>query len=218
MAFGDRFTPATWTALDGIGTQWRLLSFSQRTAPTWEKYWSDHREYWGIDDPEARKFRPWFWETYSPESFLANAREEYEVSVNHYQCWNGLCKVDETVEVIPISRSVIILSKDWKGQVSDHSDLEVEIYQAHFALLIPTTFACEIFSYGTITIPLGSVPHQMGERAGSHRIRHNQAKFNKPQSFKIAHDQAAGRIKLWDAEFQICNHSQATTKAGLPRR
>lgn len=209
MAFGDRFTPAAWGTLGDIGTQWRLVSFHERPPPTWERFWADHRKYWGVDAPEGRKSRPWFWATYTEHSFLEKAREEHEKLVLYYKQWNGYCQIGETVAVVPLSPSSIALSKNWRGSISDHVDIEIELYRAHVAFIIPSSYVCEVYSYGTITVPRGSIPQQMGESAGSRRVRHNRSSFFRTQSFDVRLDAAACRIAIWDATFDISGRKDA---------
>ena len=209
MSFGDWKRTARWTSLGHIGNQWRLVSFTAQRPPSWERYWAEHREYWRVDDPEGRKTRPWFWETFTEESFLARARVQYASLLEHYKRWNGLCKVGEVIAVIPLSPRALALSRDWKGSISDHSDLEVELHRTYSAFLIPATFECSIYSYGTITVLPGSMEVQMGERVGTSRIRHDQAGFSRSQDHSVVLDASRDRIRIWDALFEVQHRKTA---------
>jgi hypothetical protein len=203
MSFGDRKSTARWTSLGDIGSEWRLISFSERQPPSWERYWSEHREYWAVDDPEGRKTRLWFWETFTEESFLAKARLQYANYVEYLKHWSGLCKVGEVIAVIPVSPTTVVLSRNWSGSISDHSDLEVVLYQTYRTFLIPAGFECSIYSYGTITVLPGSMEAQMGERVGSSRIRHDRGGFTRAQNRGMAFNPSEGCVKIWDALFEI---------------
>jgi hypothetical protein len=90
------------------------------------------------------------------------------------QAWNGLCVIGESVEVVRIAPNAFVLSKNWQGVISDHSDLElwlkeqVTIWRRHIR------YCCEIYSFGTITVPRGSVEASVGEPVGSSRVSHRR--------------------------------------------
>jgi hypothetical protein len=163
----------------------------------------EHRKYWGVDDPSARKTRPWFWETFTEQSFLAKAQLEHSKLIEHYKKWNGLCVVGETIAVIALTPTSRALSKNWTGQICDHTDLEVELFRRYAAFLLPSAYECRIYSYGTITVLPGSMQAQMGERVGSSRIRHDRAGFSHEQDHRIALEEGAQRIRVWDATFEV---------------
>ena len=209
MSFGYRKSKAAWSGLGDFGARWRLRSFQEKQPPSWDAFWKAHREYWRVDDPEGRKTRPWFWEAFTEETFLAKARIEYEKLVQHYKHWNGLCEKGETVSVIETSPTTIVLSKNWKGGVSDHSDLEITLFRTYSLFLIPKDFECSIFSFGTVTVQPGSIEAQMGERVGSDRICHDMASFTQSEDYGVEFDGAVGQVKVWDAVFELQNEEVA---------
>ena len=209
MSFGYRKSESPWSALGDFGTQWRLHSFQDKQPPSWDSFWTDHRKYWRVDDPEGRKTRPWFWETFTEESFLTKARIEYEKLIDYYKHWNGLCKKGDVVSVIETSPTKIILSKNWKGSISDHSDLELSLYRTYTAFFVPDSFECSILSFGTITVQPGSIEAQMGERVGSDRICHDRASFTQSKDYRVEFDGVNGSMKIWDALFYVLNEKVA---------
>jgi len=210
MAFGDRHPPTSWRAFSDLGSQWRLLSFAERKPPTWESFWQDHRKYWGVDDPAARSTRPWFWKIFTEESFLEKAKVEYKNLVMHYSRWCGSIPVGRPVQVVLLASSRIVLSMDWKGEISDHEDLDLHLYREHKAFILPGKFVCEIFSYGTqVTLATDEEVIIGRAKPGSRRVQHSKAKPFGPQDYTVSFNAANAQITVWDACFQTSANKDA---------
>lgn len=166
-----------WAKLGKIGSKWQLLRFDESTPPTWDKYWAEQREYWGADDKNQARVQHYFGETNTEKNLLADSKNKYGEFKEYLLHWNGLCKVGEIVQVIPIEVNVIALSKNWKGQVTDHSDLELWLKEEKALFLKHVRFCCEIYSFGTIVVLPGSIEASMGERVGPSRVSHRKGKF-----------------------------------------
>jgi hypothetical protein len=194
-----------WESLGELGCKWRLASFDQRQPPTWEKYWADQREYWCVDKPDGRNTRPWFWKTFTEESFLADAKMGYAKLVDYYKHWNGLCTIGDSVEVVRVAPDTIVLSKKWSGAIADHSDLEIELYRDFSWLVLPVGFSCSIHSFGTVTVLPGSAEAMMGERVGSSRVAHDRSTRASNQDLGVSFNPSERIVRLWDARFEVLN-------------
>lgn len=203
MSFGDRFLPAEWQTFGELGSYWQLLSFEEKKPPIWEQFWRDHRKYWGVDDPAARRTRPWFWETFTEESFLAKAEAEYQKLVIHYSRWLGAIALRQPVQVIRLAANRLVLSMEWKGKISDHTDLDLHLYRKHKIFLIPEDFVCDIFSYGTlVTLPDSEEVIIGAASPGTQRVQHNKATVFGEQNYSVSYERTSGLLRIWDATFQ----------------
>lgn len=196
--FGTIFSDISWDKLGNIGKQWGLISFPEKSPPTWESYWADERKYWGADEPDKKRVRLYFGEHNTEKNLLAKCKKRYAEFKEYLLHWNGLCKIGEIVHVIPIEANVIVLSKNWKGEISDHSDLEIWLKEEKTFLRRHVRFCCEIYSFGTIVIPKDSIEAQMGEPVGSSRVSHQHGK-NK----KITFSPSESIVSISDAKFNV---------------
>ena len=194
---------AQWASLGELGSKWRLKSFDQRQPPSWEKFWIDHRKYWCVDEPDGRKTRPWFWETFTEDSFLAKAKVGYSELVDYYKHWNGLCTIGDSVEVVRVAAETIVLSKQWAGAIADHSDLEIELYRNFAWLVAPLGFSCSIHSFGTVTVLPKSAEALMGERVGGSRVAHDRSAPGPSQDLSVSFNPSERIVRLWDARFEV---------------
>lgn len=196
------FREIAWDALGQIGSSWELISFAEREPPTWEAYWSDERKYWDADNPDKRRVQLYFGDINTEETLLSASKKKYEELKQYMLHWNGLCKRGETVQVIPIESAVVALSKNWKGAVSDHSDLELVLKEERKFFGKHVRFCCEIYSFGTRVVSRGSIEAQMGEPVGSFRVSHRRGSTpdkNEPVVFNIRE----GIIAVSDAKFRV---------------
>ena len=200
--FSNHFSMIPWVNLGQIGSKWQLLRFDESAPPTWERYWAEQREYWGADDKNKARVQHYFGETNTEENLLADSKKKYDEFREYLFHWNGLCKVGEKVQVVPIEPNVIALSKNWKGQVSDHSDLEVWLKEETALFFKHVRYCCEIYSFGTITVLPGSIEAGMGERVGSSRVSHRKGKFpDRNETVELhSNDQT---VTVGDAVFRI---------------
>jgi len=162
-----------WSKLGPIGSRWRLEAFAPLTPPSWDEFLAEERRYWGADSANKARFHSYFGMEDPEAVFLEQTRKRYANLVQHRRRWKGLCEVGEIVQVIEIAPNVVVLSKNWKGQVSDHSDLEIWLKEERTRFLLKRVrFCCESYSFGTIVVPRGSLPNLIGEAAGSSRVSH----------------------------------------------
>jgi hypothetical protein len=191
-----------WARLGQVGTVWRLLEFDESQPPTWESYWADQRKYWGADKQDRNRVELYFGKEQTEENLLRKAKDGYEKFCEYLHLWNGLCALGDELSVIPQQPNVIVLTKDWKGEIADHSDLEVWLKQQRDFLVFRKRFCCEIYSFGTLVIPEGSIEAQMGEKPGTQRISHRKGK-ERDKNETITLIPAQNRIQVSDALFQI---------------
>jgi len=198
--FENRFIEGDWKNLGNIGSKWKLINFSERNPPTWESYWKDEREYWDADREDKSRVEHYFGKENTEENLLKKCRKGYKNFTDHLKKWNGLCKVGEIVDIIRLESNIIALSKNWSGEVKDHDDLVIRLLNEKTFYGKHVQFRCKILSYGTIVVPKGSLPNQMGEPAGSSRTTHSHGntKYHREPVHLENHI-----IKINDASFSI---------------
>lgn len=193
---------SSWKAFAPVGSEWTLRSFDEHRPPPWEKYWADQREYWGADNPDKQRVQLYFGADDTEANLLRKSRAGYADFCAYLKKWHGLCEVGDKIEVVPIQRNVLVLSTDWKGEVSDHSDLEVWLNRRLFQMARTKRFFAEIYSFGTIVVPRGSIEHQMGERPGKSRVSHRQGS-NPDKEESVVYSAPSSEIQIGDAVFSI---------------
>lgn len=115
----------------------------------------------------------------TPDQWL----KRYRSYKDHSERFCGLCKVGEVIEAVLLQRNVLLLTKKWGGQAArkDHSDIEVWLKRE--VSLFSLSCICEIYNFGTLTVPKNSIENRMGEPAGSWRVSHllmeSEVRFNK---------------------------------------
>lgn len=196
--FGTIFSDISWNKVGNIGAQLRLLSFSEKQPSTWESYWTDQRKYWGADEPDKKRVSFYFGEHDTEQKLLADSKKKYSEFKEYLLHWNGLCKIGEVVQVILREANITVLSKNWKGEISDHSDLEIWLKEEKTFIRRHIRYCCEIYSFGTRVIPRGSIEAQMGEPVGSFRVSHQHGKNE-----TIEFDSGKGTLTISDAKFHI---------------
>lgn len=195
-------TKCSWSKIGDIGKRLILQSFDVPSPPIWEKYFKDHLKYWNFDDPKLVRAKRFLGDDITLEKFEKKERKEFEKYKDYRLHWNGVCKIGESVEVIPIEPDVIVLSKNWKGEVSDHSDLEIELKQERGFMFRHIKHLCVIYSFGTLAgVEKGDINNQLGEAVrGDTRISHKKG-MSEEQEMPVIH--SGNTIKIRDAVFKI---------------
>jgi hypothetical protein len=197
-----RIRDSSWAKLGPLGRRWRLESFNYRKPPTWDQFWAQQREYWGADAPDKRRIQLYFGEKDTEERLLLDAQRRYAEFKEHLLKWNGLCKIGDEVDVVQIDQSVIVLSRNWNGQVADHSDLELWIKEERVFLFKRLRFCCEIYSFGTIVVLPESPEIAVGERVGMSRVSHRRGQ-SPDRNETVQLDSLLGAVCVSDARFKI---------------
>lgn len=200
--FSNIFSDLAWDKLGRIGQQWQLVRFSEKSPPPWESYWAEQRKYWSADATDMTRIRHYFGETDTEQNLLNDSRKKYKEFKEYLLHWNGLCKIGEVVQVIPLQSNVIALSKNCKREVSDHSDLEIWLKEEKTFLRSHVRFCCEIYSFGTIVVPKGGIEAAMGERVGSSRVSHLRGNST-DRNESVILKSAEGILSISDAHFRI---------------
>ena len=199
---GTIFKDIAWEKLGAIGKKWELIAFPQKPIPTWDSYWSDQRENWGADEPDKKRTQLYFGVENTEEHLLADSKKKYEEFKEYLQYWNDLCKVGEVVQVISRETNVIVLSKNWKGEISDHADLEVWLKEERKLYWRHIRYCCEIYSFGTSVVLKGSVEEQMGEPVGSFRVSNRRGE-SRDKNETITFNQQERIVCISNARFHI---------------
>lgn len=200
--FDNHFSTSSWNKLGSIGQEWSLLRFEKHEPPSWEDYRRDQRKYWGADASDQTRVHNYFGKTKTEENLLNDCKKKYKDFKEHLFHWNGNCKVGEKVQVICIEPNVIVLSKNWTGEVSDHSDLELWLKEEKTFFGKHVRFCCEIYSFGTVVVMPGSTEAAMGERVGSSRVTHREGK-SRDHNETVSLNTTENIIAVGDALFRI---------------
>jgi hypothetical protein len=116
------------------------------------------------------KSYPHLYSGYSDEKF----KEDYKKTVDFSEKFNGLCKLNEQVQIVKSNRNdVIFLSKKWKGSITFHSDLEVWLWQETDISRFTKFFKCEFYEFGEIYVPRSDVVLTLLEGAGTSMVSHS---------------------------------------------
>lgn len=188
-----------WSQLCEIGKKWQLLNFIRSSPESWEDYWIYEREYWDADSEDKSRLQLYFGKENTERNFLNKTKKRYEEYVIYLSLWKGLCRVGEIVKVILLEKNVIALSKDWRGKVSDHSDLEIWLKEEKF-LFKHLGYCCDVYNFGTIYVPHNSLEELMGERPGKWGVSH---KKGTDIEVIIKENENLKLIKIGDAIFRI---------------
>jgi len=122
-----------------IGRQAKLIYFKEKEIKNYE----DFKNYY------LRTY-PKIYRQYSDKKFI----KEYNDHLEYSKKFNGCCKLNETIEIVPTKRpDIIVLSKDWKGKITYHADLEVRLRKDYKFPFLNNKLICEFFEYGRIYIP-----------------------------------------------------------------
>lgn len=190
-----------WKQLGDIGQRWELIRFDQREPPTWDEFWATQRAYWHADSPDKRRVQLYFGTENTEANLLTKTQKGYVEFCEHLLKWQGVCKVGEVVDAVVTLPNTLVLSTEWQGQIRDHTDVEIELSEER-RFLLHTRYCCEMFKYGTFTIPAGSVEAQMGERVGSSRIcRRIGSSQNRIET--VQYDAASRTVSIDDGVFRI---------------
>lgn len=190
-----------WKQLGDIGRRWELLQFDQREPPTWDDFWATQRAYWHADSPDKRRVQLYFGTDNTEANLLAKTQKGYVDFCEHLLKWHGVCKIGEVVDAVVTLPNTIVLSKEWHGEIRDHTDVEIELSEER-RFFFRTRYCCEMFKYGTVTIPAGSVEAQMGERVGSSRIS-RRIGSSQSRIETVRYDAAMRTVSIDDAVFRI---------------
>jgi hypothetical protein len=196
--FNNSMIDFAWDSFFPTGSQWRLLKFNIRFPQGWKEYEADARKYWGADSPDQQRFTRYFGEQNTEETFFKKTQMQYAEYVDHVRKWEGLCYVNESVQVITLEPHVIALSKDWKGTISEHSDLEIWLKEERTWHRRHIRYCCEGYKFGTIYVPHDGIEAKIGERPGQSRVAH---KWGPDRT--ITFDKDRNEISLGDAIFFV---------------
>ena len=98
----------------------------------------------------------------------------------------------------------------WKGEISDHEDLDLHLYREHKAFIFPAGFICDVFSYGTqVTLATDEEVIIGGAKPGSRRVQHSKARPFGPQDYTVSFNVANAQLTIWDACFQTSARKDA---------
>jgi hypothetical protein len=190
-----------WERFGEIGRRWELLQFDQRKPPSWAEFWATQRAYWNADSPDKRRVQLYFGTEDTEANLLAKTQKGYVDFCDHLLKWHGVCKVGEKIDVVLTHPNIIVLTKEWQGEIRDHTDVEIELSEER-RFLFHKRYCCEMFTYGTITIPAGSIEAQMGERVGSSRISRRLGS-SKNRIETVGFDRALRTVAIDDAVFKV---------------
>jgi len=178
-----------WPPITGKKT--RLISFEKQKPGSYESY----RE-------RNLKDYPHLYSNVSEEEM----RKKYDQFREYMNKFNGCCNLNQQISIIPTDQpNVIIFSTNWKGDISDHSDLELWFRSNRkYFWSLKKSFSCEIYSFGTLTVYPGSMEARMGERVGKSKISHCQGIYQ-VNFDNIEHPNKIELIKLskWENEIAI---------------
>lgn len=190
-----------WQRLGEIGRRWELLRFDQRTPPPWHEFWATRRAYWHADSLDRTRVELYFGTDNTETNLLAKTRNEYASFCDYLLKWHGVCKIGEIVDAVLTQPDTIVLSGQWQGRIRDHVEVEVELKEER-RYLIHKRDCCEIFTYGTVTIPAGSVEAQMGERVRSSRIS-RRLSSRRDRIETVVYDRDLRTVSIDDAIFRV---------------
>jgi len=193
-----KFREVAWGGLVPVRGSWKLTTLSDHDPPAWDAFWYDERKYWGADAPDKHRFHSFFGNDNAEEHFLRSCKQKYEDLKLYMHLWNGLCKRSELVQVIEIDPSVIVLSRNWMGAVSDHSDLELVLQEERALFGRHVRYCCDVYSFGTRVVPKGSIEAQMGEPVGSFRVSHRRATQE-----TVVFSPRTNSVSIRDATFEV---------------
>jgi hypothetical protein len=188
------FIDKNWTFLGDIGKKWKLIEFDETKPPAWEEYWKSQRDYWGADRNDKKRVELYFGKENSEENLLQKSQKGYDDFVEYLQEWNGLCKINELVNVNKIAKNVIALSKVWTGKVRNHKDLEIWLKRDYRFGIIPMKYYCEIYSFGAIA-KTSLYPNEHG------RVSHRKGKSRDKN--ELVERINRNLLKIGDAKFEI---------------
>ncbi len=192
-----------WEKLGKIGNHWKLLNFNEEPTPIWEEYCFNYLQRSINKDTNSEDLD-------KTKKLVNDCKDKYNKHLNHISHWNGLCKKGEIVQVVHVDPYVIILSKNWKGEISDHSDLEIWLAGKQSFLNRHINYQCEIYNFGTLSITedspevlIGSAEpgdYKISHRVGSYLWLYREKNKSKQTVFLNSENKT---IKIEDALFQI---------------
>jgi hypothetical protein len=105
----------------------RFRRFDEREPGPREKFWADHRAYWHADSPDKRRVQLYFGAECTEANLLADGRKRSADFCEYRLQWYGVCKVGEVIDVVLTRPNTLVLTKDWQGEIRDHTHVEVEL-------------------------------------------------------------------------------------------
>lgn len=191
-----------WEKLGPMGAKWELVDVAQANIPSWESFWSDQRTLWGADKPGQKRVQRFFGVENAEEKLLAASRKKYDELKAYLLIWKGLYNIGDTLQVIPQSSNVMVLSKDWKGYVSDYSDLEIWLKEEKLFYWRRVRFCCEIFSFGTRIGANGDFGPELTGPAGGKTVSHRRG-AKQDENETVTFNQQERMISIGDATFRM---------------
>lgn len=188
---------ATWPQLPPKATliEWRQPARSQ----TFEEY------------KEQAKTYEWFlWRDLEGQALEDELRRRFKRYCDYYELFEGCCLMGESVQVIPTDDTrILILSKNWKGTFSDHSDLELHLSGvSKFPLFFEVRHMVTIFSSGTRFVPRGGIEERCGgESPGYHKISHKRREYQLELDNWTAPTTLVLRDNERSATFKLCERA-----------
>lgn len=183
----------SWSKFGDIGARWKLIDFEEGVIkPSWATYRAEQFDYWHAYNPSGQRFQLYFGNKAKQpmeafEDYVEKGFKDYKAYVGK---WLGLCEEGATVSVIPRTQSVIVLSPNWTGKVTDHCDLEVWLKREYTFGIFPRKLCCEIYSFGYIE----------GKRLVSHQKSENNVR---DIAIERLNSISGNRLRIGSAIFEI---------------
>lgn len=152
---------------------------------SWEKYLAVEIEYGENSDTSE---------------FIKTTREKYKKYLDANAKWKSIFSKNEIIELFNNGDFEIIMSKNWRGEVSERDDLALELYEEKtFPLGNHIAYFANIFSKSKVHIFKGGPDNVMGgARPGDHEVW-----IRKGENEKIIVDYASGQVRIGVALFKI---------------
>lgn len=190
-----------WASVLGEGRRYRLVSFNRdEKIYSYEEYYAEQRKYWNADDNDKTRFKMFFGVDDTEEAFKIRTKKDYESYVEYKKKWKGLFYLNDTVFLYSYLKNepnVVLVTNDKSNRfLRDHQDLELHLYEEiTFFLRKRIGLVCVGYTSGTVSVPVGSIEHQMGERPGEGKIYHKKI----PQTPFVCTEE---RFSIQDAIFE----------------
>lgn len=136
-------------AWNKVGKTWRLVTFQENPAPSWDKYLKNQEEYWGEDRISGSRSFDWQWKG-NRDKWLELMLKEYENYVAHCTKWNGKFKKGETIPILHTEKNnVLKLCVIKNNETTWHDTLELWLFK-EFQVFPPSNkLKTEIYTFST---------------------------------------------------------------------
>ncbi len=158
----------SWPKMPSVATliEWKQPARSQ----TYEEY-----------KEQARNYEWFLWRDFEGQALENELRRRFNSYCGYHELFEGCCLLGDNVQIIPTNDvRVIIFSKNWKGEFSDHSDLDLHMSGASdFPFCSEVSHSVTIYSSGTRFVPRGGIEERFGgEPPGYHKIWHKRRQYD----------------------------------------